>query len=240
MERNALIHYGTAIKATDNADGSVTLSGLAVVFDEPGTKNRDLTGEYFTADTYYGAASKSGSITVDAPFHHHIPLDGSAKAAELADAILGEATMTKTDAGWLASLVLPMRTAYEKEIAQLAKDGKLGWSTGTAPHMYRAAKSGQITRWPIIEVSPTPIPAEPRTYAGVKSLSSMVADYATGDGADAPTDAPEPTDLPEPTEHEATPSDLLKSLFDTLAEHRTATALRSLSDLFASNTRISA
>ena len=175
MKRDALISRGLAVKATDNADGTVTLSGLAVVFDEPGTKNRDLNGEYFTSDTYYGAAAKSGSVVLDVPFHHHIPLGKTAEALELADAIIGEATMTKTEEGWLASVVVEMRTQYEKDIVASAKKGLLGWSTGTAPHVYRATKSGQITRWPLIEVSLTPTPAEPRTSAGVKTLAEIIA-----------------------------------------------------------------
>ena len=160
-----------AVKAVENGDGTVTLSGLAVVFDEPGTRSRDLTGEYFTADTYFGASAKSGQITTDALFHHGIPVEDSVKARRLADALLAEATMTKTAAGWLASLVLPMREDYEAEIAELAEQGKLGWSTGSAGHVVRKSADGMIERWPIAEVSLTPTPAEPRTYAvPVKSL----------------------------------------------------------------------
>ena len=170
-----LLHPGSTIKADEQSDGTVVLEGLGIVFDEPGTENRDLTGEYFTADeTHYGAAAKAGRITVDAPFHHHIPLDQTPEAKALADAILGEATMERTAKGWLATLVLPMREKYEEDIAQLAKDKKLGWSTGTAGHMYRAAADGMITRWPIVEVSPTPTPAEPRTSAGVKSIKEFL------------------------------------------------------------------
>lgn len=167
----------TAIKAVENTDGTVTLTGLALVFDEPGTRSRDLTGEYFTAPpedgghTYYGPAAKGGRITVDTLFHHGIPLEDSTRGRRLADALLGETTMTKAADGWLASLVLPMREDYEEEIAELAAQGKLGWSTGSAGHVVRKAADGLITRWPIVEVSPTPVPAEPRTFAvPLKSL----------------------------------------------------------------------
>jgi len=166
-----LIAYGGAIKAVEGADGTVTLSGISVVFDEPGTRNRDLTGEYFTSDTYYGTWAKEGAFRTDSIFHHGIPLDTSAKAQRLADAVLADATMTKTGEGWLTSLVLPMREDYEHEIADLAARGKLGWSTGSAPHVVRKDADGKITRWPIVEVSITPRPAEPRTTLfPVKSL----------------------------------------------------------------------
>lgn len=160
-----------AIKATANGDGTVTLSGPAVVFDAPGTRNRDLAGEYFTAETYYGAAAKGGAVTLDTLFHHGIPLEDTKRARRLADAILAETTLTKTGDGWLASLVLPMREDYEEEIAELAEAGKLGWSTGSAGHVVRKAADGMIERWPFVEVSLTPTPAEPRTFAvPVKSL----------------------------------------------------------------------
>ncbi len=175
MRPDLLLHDGQAIKADEQPDGTVVLHGLGIVFDEPGTDERDLTGEYFTAEeTYYGAAAKSGRITVDAPFHHHIPLDATPEAKALADVILNDATMERETKGWLTTLVLPMREKYEEDIAQLAKDKKLGWSTGTAGHMYRAAPDGMITRWPIVEVSPTPTPAEPRTSAGVKSIKEFL------------------------------------------------------------------
>ena len=160
------------IKAAANADGSVTLTGMAVVFDAPGGAARDAEGEYFTSETYYGAAAKSGTVTLDTLFHHGIPIEDSDRARTLADAILGEATMTRTEKGWLASAVLPMREEYEADIVALAEAGKLGWSTGASlrPRVQKAA-DGMITRWPIVEVSLTPIPAEPRTFAvPVKSL----------------------------------------------------------------------
>ena len=160
-----------ALKATQNADGSVTLSGPAVVFDEPGTRNRDLVGEYFTEDTYYGSVAKNGRFTTDTLFHHGIPLEDSTKARRLADALLGETEMVKAADCWLASLVLPMREDYDEEIAELAEQGKLGWSTGSAGHVVRKAADGMIERWPIVEVSLTPTPAEPRTFAvPIKSL----------------------------------------------------------------------
>lgn len=165
-------HPGLAIKAETNADGTVTLSGLCVVFDEPDSGKADLTGEFFTAETYYGAGTLDGAAVVDGMFHHGHPLDDSPEAIALAEAILPPVSLVRDTKGWLARLVLPMREEYERDIAELAAKGALGWSTGSAGHAVRKTGDGQITRWPIIECSLTPTPAEPRTFAvPVKSLT---------------------------------------------------------------------
>ena len=168
---------GGAIKATANDDGTVTLEGICLVFDLPQSGKADLTGEYFTAETYFGAnlaSTKTLSVPalVDGMFHHGVPLDDTAEALALAEAILPPVTLSHTAKGWLARLVLPMREQYEQDIADLAAKGALGWSTGSAGHAVRKTGEGQITRWPIVECSLTPTPAEPRTSAvPVKSLA---------------------------------------------------------------------
>lgn len=177
-----LAYDGGAIKATANADGTVTLEGLCVIFDEPGTGKADLTGEYFTSSTYYGAGTLDGAAVVDGMFHHGQPLDDSPEALALAEAILPPVALVRDTKGWLARLVLPMREEYERDIADLAAKGKLGWSTGSAGHAVRKSADGRITRWPIVEVSLTPTPAEPRTYAvPAKSLAPRKAlDFSAG------------------------------------------------------------
>jgi hypothetical protein len=63
-------------------------------------------------------------------------------------------------------------------IQELAKSGKLGYSSGATGHMVERKKMAdgryEITRWPIGEASLTPTPAEPMNM--VKSLKDMYGD----------------------------------------------------------------
>lgn len=64
---------------------------------------------------------------------------------------------------------ITIKNRHYEELYDLAKTGILGWSSGTASHLVRRerTKTGamRITRWPIIEASLTPTPAEPRNRA---------------------------------------------------------------------------
>jgi HK97 family phage major capsid protein len=58
-------------------------------------------------------------------------------------------------------------------VVQLVEKGALGWSSGSVGHLTR--RSGKsITQWPIVELSLTPTPAEPRTL-GVELIKSLSA-----------------------------------------------------------------
>ncbi|MEM6286634.1 MAG: hypothetical protein AAF845_05715 [Bacteroidota bacterium] len=154
----------TAAKAIVHDDGTATVSGYLVVFDDPEAPTKDLAGDYFTADTYFGAKSGDGA---DCLFHHGIPVD--VKLAGLADTILPPLKVTRDDAGLFVEVVLDMADEYHAAIAGLAQKGALGWSSGSAPHMVKRADDGWLKRWPIIEGSLTPQPCEPRTV--MKSLT---------------------------------------------------------------------
>jgi hypothetical protein len=78
---------------------------------------------------------------------------------------------------WYESQV-EMADQYQKMIQELAKSGKLGYSSGATGHMVERKKMAdgryEITRWPIGEASLTPTPAEPQNM--VKSLKDMYGD----------------------------------------------------------------
>jgi hypothetical protein len=78
---------------------------------------------------------------------------------------------------WYESQV-EMADQYQKMIQELAKSGKLGYSSGATGHMVERKKMSdgryEITRWPIGEASLTPTPAEPMNM--VKSLKDMYGD----------------------------------------------------------------
>jgi hypothetical protein len=183
LDADLLVFHGAAVKATPTASGT-KLSGLAVVFDDDASgfpTGRDRTGEYFTSTTYFGASARGGAFTTDGLFHHGLPTSDDPRATRLADEILGDVTMQRTDAGWLATIVIPHgNDTIDEYVLRPALAGKLGWSTGSAPHAVRKERGGKITRWPIVEVSLTPTPAEPRALA--LPIKSLAAAYPGGTG----------------------------------------------------------
>jgi len=157
---DTVVAWGEAVKAL--GDGRV--GGYLVRFSSEA--DPDLTGEWFTAKTYYGPRDGDGADTL---VHHGFPL--KAGMEELADRLLSPLKTTKDAVGIFAEVVLDMADEYEQAIYELVEQGKLGWSSGAPGHMVRRKDSGEITRWPIAEGSLTPTPAEPRNR--VVSLKAL-------------------------------------------------------------------
>jgi hypothetical protein len=95
---------------------------------------------------------------------------------------IGSGYITMDDKGLWYEAQIQMADEYQKMIADLAKSGKLGYSSGATGHMVERRKSAdgryEITRWPIGEASLTPTPAEPMNM--VKSLRDMYGDMEDG------------------------------------------------------------
>lgn len=164
-----------AIKATENFNGTTTLSGLAVIFDDEDSSVADLTGDFFTKSTFLSPRLARGeSDEFEATWYHGIatrPEYEPLASHEFTNPVKAE----PTDEGLLVSLILEERDQYERSIAEAAKKGALGWSIGSAAH--RARKTmlpdgrSRIDRWPIVEIATTHRPMEPRTSAvPLKSL----------------------------------------------------------------------
>lgn len=161
----------TVLKVLKKEGSKVTVGGPLVVFDEPGSTKRDLAGEYFTADTYFGGAlAKGDEVLIEATYNH-----GYVKDAELEPLVEHEfepLAVKRTDTALMAEIILDEADAYEKMLAGIAKKGKLGWSSGSATHRVKVSSDGQIERWPLVEGALTPTPCEPRAKAqALKSLS---------------------------------------------------------------------
>ena len=80
-----------------------------------------------------------------------------------------------------AAKQLKAREDYEQAILKMAREGKLGWSSGTATHLVQREKksngANEIRKWPLgLDASLTPTPAEPRNAAAIKSLSDYISD----------------------------------------------------------------
>jgi phage head maturation protease len=162
-----LVSFGDAIKADDNG----RVRGYLVRFG-----GADLEGDYFTSSTDFGRPMKSGERVPMNLYYHH----GQDK--QVGKSRIGPGYITMDDKGlWYESQV-EMADQYQKMIQELAKSGKLGYSSGATGHMVERKKMSdgryEITRWPIGEASLTPTPAEPMNM--VKSLKDMYGDMEDG------------------------------------------------------------
>jgi HK97 family phage major capsid protein len=161
---DALVSFGGNIKAVDE-DGRI--GGYLVLFGDQ--KNTDLEGDFFTKQTDFGPFERS------LVFYHH-GQDATLKRTILDD----NATLSVDDVGVWIEAQLDMRNAYEKEIFGAVKAGKMGWSSGTLPHLIDVKQWGnvyEIKRWYLgLDASITPIPAEPKTkVVPLKSLQTPEA-----------------------------------------------------------------
>ncbi|HLV33973.1 MAG TPA: phage major capsid protein [Spirillospora sp.] len=139
----------TRLKTLDAAAGRV--GGYLIVWGSRG--QRDLQGEYFTPETELGLHWYDRR-----PVLYHHGLDGDLKAA-----VIGTMdTLVVDETGVWAEAQLDLRKRYVRAVQKLVDKGVLGWSSGSLPHLVQVAEDGQIKRWPIVEGSLTPAPAEPR------------------------------------------------------------------------------
>jgi HK97 family phage major capsid protein len=153
-----LIAFGSELKDL----GGGKIGGYLVRFT---TKHDpDLTGDYFDKDTEL-----------------HVPdrlelLYAHGQDSTLKRRVLGKVTTKTDDAGLWAEAQMNLRDEYEKAIYNMAKEGKLGFSSGALSHLVErepAGKAMHIKSWWIGEASLTPSPAEYRN--SVMTLKSLIA-----------------------------------------------------------------
>jgi len=191
-EGDELIAFGEGVKAIGMVakDGKTfgRIGGHLILFGD--SDKTDLVGDFFTPDTYYGPRDGDGS---DVLIHHGRPLKTTgdpkidAQLKEYSDYLI-QPMETKRDAeGIWAETMLDLSKSYERMIYELVKKGVFKWSSGTASHMVRREEgkiTGRIMRWPIVEGSLTPTPAEPRMLGTrimpLKSLDEVTTDFASG------------------------------------------------------------
>jgi phage head maturation protease len=159
--------FGGAVKAV----GEDKVEGYAVIFTDK--DDTDLFKDFFTKATDFFQEPGQTEFTIPYVLYHH-GLDPTIKGRRLTS---GGAQAKIDDVGVWVELQLNKRDKYEKAILEMAKDGKLGFSTGSAPHLAakKALDNGvnEITIWPMVELSLTPTPVESRTKA-VVTLKSLV------------------------------------------------------------------
>lgn len=176
-----LIYFGEKVKALDEN----RIGGYLVRFSDPDT-GVDLENDFFTKNTEFGVMD-GGTLPV---FYNH-GMDSNFRAKRI-----GHGLVKYDEVGLWFEAQLEMRDEYEKMVMQLAKDGKLGWSSGAAGHLVEekaVGKFNEIKTWIIGEASLTPTPAEPRNR--VVSLKSLLTPDAVhnGDKKDKPVETKEST-----------------------------------------------
>ena len=137
------------VKMVDAPAGRI--GGYLLIWGEP--RQRDLQGEYFTPQTDVGL-----DWYEQRPVLYHHGLDGALKAA-----VIGVIdTLMPDETGLWAEAQLDLRKRYVRAVQRLVDQGLLSWSSGSLPHLVEVSAEGRIKRWPIVEGSLTPTPAEPR------------------------------------------------------------------------------
>jgi hypothetical protein len=158
-----------AIKIAANGD----LDILAVPYGGP-LAGKDLDGEFFSERT---------DLCLDwfpthRPLLYNHGLDGEIETTPIGKADASSAH--QDDAGWWVRAQLDKAGRYWQHINQLIEaDGeKLFASSGSLPHLVRRAKSGEILRWPWVELSLTTTPAN--LFATVTPASAKAHYKAAG------------------------------------------------------------
>ena len=146
------------VKMIDESAGRV--GGYLLAWGQP--HKRDMQGEYFTPETDVGLDWYERR-----PVLYHHGLDGALKAA-----VIGVIDRLAPDEiGLWAEAQLDLHKRYVRAVQRLVDQGVLSWSSGSLPHLVEVEAGGRIKRWPIVEGSLTPSPAEPRR-TDVRTLKS--------------------------------------------------------------------
>ena len=146
------------VKTIDAPAGRI--GGYLITWGEP--RQRDIQGEYFTPQTDVGL-----DWYEQRPVLYHHGLDGTLKAA-----VIGLIdTLRPDEIGLWAEAQLDLHKRYVRAVQRLVDQGILSWSSGSLPHLVEVGADGRIKRWPIVEGSLTPTPAEPR-LTDVRTLKS--------------------------------------------------------------------
>lgn len=170
--------------------GNDRVGGYALLFGD--ATNTDLTGDYFTKSTEFWLEEFGDKRPM---LYQHAVFDPATKS----NPVVGTwDTFRVDDIGVWTEGQLKKAHKYKQAIQQLIDAGALGLSSGSAPNLVlktRKQRANEITRWPILEVSLTPEPAEPR-MTPVTAIKSYFADA----GLDLPAALDDAPDTPAPTE----------------------------------------
>jgi hypothetical protein len=148
---NKSIAKENATDIMDAVDDLLRIGGYLIVWGNRG--QRDLQGEYFTPQTELALEWFERR-----PVLYQHGMDDHLKASPIG--VIDQ--LRVDDTGVWAEAQLDLRHRYADVVRRLIERGVLGWSSGSLPHLVEVARDGRIVRWPLVEGSLTPTPAEPR------------------------------------------------------------------------------
>ncbi|GIV82072.1 MAG: hypothetical protein KatS3mg051_1426 [Anaerolineae bacterium] len=182
-ERAWWLTWGASVKAADcpcqdregraltclKRLGEDRVGGYGVVWGDP--QHTDLHGDYFTPQTNFFLPPRplvpGERVAVSWPWlydHAMTPLPRSAsKTDDARDYVLGVAdTVVADEIGLWVEAQLHTHEEWAKRVMELIDQGVLHWSSGSSSYLVKRAPDGWLQNWPIVEISSTPAPAEPR------------------------------------------------------------------------------
>ena len=132
-------------------------------FKGPDGIGRDFDGEFFSPKTNFLFDWYTG----ERPTLYHHGRDKAIETARLGGVVDFE---KRRDGIWVQSQ-LDIRSKWYEAVRELIGQDALGFSSGAHPAGVKVAPSGEITRWPWIEMTITPTPSN--AYASIAALKSM-------------------------------------------------------------------
>lgn len=124
---------------------------------------RDFDGEYFSPKTDFLFDWFKG----ERPLLYQHTWDAKVGT----DALGGVVTHEKRKDGIWVQAQLDLRSKWYEAIRELVGQEALSFSSGAYPAGVVVAKSGEILRWPWVELTATPTPANP--YASIAAMKSL-------------------------------------------------------------------
>lgn len=182
---NILIIDGGTVKTSESG----TVEGLGIVFGSENEPDSSKERDFFTKESFI---RKKEQFVVPMYYNHGL---GPIKTE------IGEATLTKEEAGWRVSGQIDTTDDIGKTVYDAIKEKPHGFSTGALQHLVkREAKSNGtnfLKQWVVGEISLTERPAERKAVVeSIKSLDGEVIDttdaWVESDASETKTDIPNP------------------------------------------------
>lgn len=134
--------------------GRKRVGGYGIIWGDQ--SSADLFGEWFTPNTE--EMTSIFRATKSLPFLYNHGADDALKTS-----VIGVIDVLEQDEiGLWYEAQLDLSNKYKEAFLTLEAEKRLGSSSGTLPRARKVSKTGEILRWPIVEISGTPSPADPR------------------------------------------------------------------------------
>lgn len=155
------------------------IEGLAIPFGGH-LAGKDFDGEFFDASTdlclpWFGETGR--------PILYGHGLNSATKA----EVIGRQTSLDLRDDGYWIKAELDKRSRYHAAISKLVGQDALSFSSGAMPHLVQTGKGGHIDRWPWVENSLTPTPANALAVVYAVKSADMAEHFAA-----ANIDIPDP------------------------------------------------